>query len=104
EIDMGVVPDAGVSRTDAASRKNGRSFRQREARSADCAASKMDKVPIVRVTIDARILTHRRDKHAVGELGVANGERIKKMWHEIYATSFVTPLSSFRRSTCQRIS
>ena len=47
----------------------------------------MDKVPIVGVTIDARILAHRRDKHTVAELEVANGERIKKMWHEVYATS-----------------
>src|SRR6266536_3317610 len=81
-------------------RNNGRCFRQHESRPADCATSKMDKVPIVGVTIDARILTHRRDKHTVAELEVANGERIKKMWHEVYATSFVTPLSSFRRSTC----
>src|SRR6266480_2537981 len=100
---MFVFPDAEVLRTDAAFRKNGRCFRQHESRSADCATSKMDKVPIVRVTIDARILTHRRDKHAVAELEVANSERIKKMWHEVYATSFVTPFSSFRRSTCQRI-
>src|ERR1700756_3599035 len=101
---MFVFPDAEVMRTDAGFQKNGRCFRQHESRPADCATSEMDKVPIVGVTIDARILTHRRDKHTVAELEVANGERIKKMWHEVYATSFITPLSSFRRSTCQRIS
>src|SRR6266566_2410602 len=96
---MFVFPDAEVLRTDAAFRKNGRCFRQYEPRPADCATSKVNKVPIVGVTIDARILTHRRDKHTVAELEIANGEGIKKMWHEVYATSFVTPLSSFRRST-----
>src|SRR6266700_763244 len=75
---MFVFPDAEVLRTDAAFRKNGRCFRQHESRPADCATSKMDKVPIVGVTIDARILTHRRDKHTVAELEVANGERIKR--------------------------
>src|SRR6266446_4901891 len=86
-IDMFVFPEAEVLRTDAAFRKNGRCFRQHESRPADCATSEMDKVPIVGVTIDARILAHRRDKHTVAELEVANGERIKKMWHEVYATS-----------------
>jgi hypothetical protein len=84
---MFVFPDAEVLRTDAAFRKNGRCFRQHESRAADCATSKMDKVPIVGVTIDARILAHRRDKRTVAELEVANPERIKKMWHEVYATS-----------------
>src|SRR5882762_5145978 len=84
---MFVFPEAEVLRTDAAFRKNGCCFRQHEPRPADCATSEMDKVPIVGVTIDARILAHRRDKHTVAELEVANGERIKKMWHEVYATS-----------------
>src|ERR1700756_22596 len=84
---MFVFPDAEVLRTDAAFRKNRRCFRQHESRPADCATSKMDKVPIVGVTIDARILAHRRDKHTVAELEVTNTERIKKMWHEVYATS-----------------
>src|SRR6478672_2354458 len=85
---MFVFPNAEILRADAAFRKNGRRFRQHQSRPADCATSEMDKVPIVGVTIDARILAHRRDKHAVAELEVANGERIKKMmWHEVYATS-----------------
>src|SRR6266576_1884347 len=96
---MFIFPDAEVLRTDAAFRKNGRCFRQHESGPADGATSKMHKVPIVGVTVEARILAHRRDKHTVAELEVANGERIKKMCHEVYATSFVTPLSSFRRST-----
>src|SRR6516165_7961665 len=84
---MLVFPDAKVLRTDAAFRKNRRCFRQHEPRPTDCATSEMDKVPIVGVTIDARILAHRRDKHTVAELKVANAERIKEMWHEVYATS-----------------
>jgi hypothetical protein len=31
------------------------------------------------------------------ELEVANGERIKKMWHEVYASSFVTPFFKFSK-------
>ena len=84
---MFVSPDAEILRTDAAFGKNGRRFRQHESRPADCATSEMDKVPVVGVTIDARILAHRRDKHTVTELEVTNTERIKKMWHEVYATS-----------------
>src|SRR5262245_61278988 len=98
---MFVFPDAEVLRTDAAFRKNGRCFRQHESRPADRATSEMDKVPIVGVTIDAGILAHRRDKHAVAELEVPNGERIKKMWHDVYATSFVTSFSGVRRSRLQ---
>src|SRR6516165_577741 len=84
---MFVFPDAEVLRTDAAFWKHGRCFREHESRPANCATPEMDKVPIVGVTIDARILAHRRDKHTVVELKIANGERIKKMWHEVYATS-----------------
>src|SRR5262245_3043745 len=84
---MFVFPDAEVLRTDAAFRKHGRCFREHESCPANCATPEMDKVPIVGVTMDARILTHRRDKHTVAELKIANGERIKKMWHEVYASS-----------------
>src|SRR5215813_8217207 len=84
---MFVFPNAQVLRTDSAFRKNGRCFRQHESRPADRATTKMDKMPIVGVAIDARIFAHWRDKHAVAELEVANGERIKKMWHRVYATS-----------------
>ena len=84
---MFVFPDAEVLLTDAAFRKNGCCFRQHEPRPTDCATSEMDKMPIVGVTIDARILAHRRDKHTVAQVKVTNGERIKKMWHEVYATS-----------------
>src|ERR1043166_6694087 len=101
---MFVFPDAEILRTDAAFGKNGRCFGQHESCPADCATSEMDKMPIVGVTIDARILAHRRDKHTVAELEVTNTERTKTMWHEVYAPSFVTPLSSFRRSTCRRFS
>jgi hypothetical protein len=98
---MFVFPDTEVLRTDATFRKNGRCFCQHESRPADCATSEMDKVPIVGITIDARILAHRRDKHTIAELEVANGERIKKMWHEVYISYFATAFSSVRGSAFQ---
>ena len=78
---MFVFPDAEVLRTDAAFRKNRRCFREHESGPADGATSKMHKVPIVGVTVEARILAHRRDKHAIAELQISNRERIKEVSH-----------------------
>jgi hypothetical protein len=38
-------------------------------------------MPVVGQTVAARLLTHRRDKDAVGELQIANRERIEQVSH-----------------------
>lgn len=38
----------------------------------------MDKVPIVRVAIHARVLAHRRDEHPIRKFYFSNRERIKQ--------------------------
>ena len=54
----------------------------------------MQKMPIVRQSISARVLTHGRDKDAVGKFNIANRERIEQMSHE-----FTLPLSSVSAGT-----
>jgi hypothetical protein len=54
----------------------------------------MQKMPIVRQSISARVLTHGRDKDAVGKFNIANRERIEQMSHE-----FSLPLSSVSAGT-----
>jgi hypothetical protein len=48
-------------------------------------APEMDEMPVIRVAIDVRILTHRRDEHPIGKRQVSNRERIKlaKAWSKV---------------------
>ena len=38
-------------------------------------------MPVVRVAVAARILTHRRDEHPIGERQISNRERVKQASH-----------------------
>ena len=78
---MFVFPDAEVLRTDAPFWQDRRRFGQHESRTTDSASSKMHKMPVIRITIDTRVLTHGRDKDAVGEFDIANRERIEQVSH-----------------------
>jgi hypothetical protein len=79
--DVVIAPDAEVLRTDAAFRQDRGRFRQHQSRTADSTAAKMDKMPITRMTIDTRVLTHWRDKDAIGEFQIADRKRIEQMSH-----------------------
>src|SRR5438477_4049839 len=94
-LDMAVGPDAEVLRTDASFRKNGRCFGQNQSRTSDGATSKMNQMPVVRVSVVARILTHRRDEHPIGKVQISNRERIKQAGHCSYKLSVIP---AFRRS------
>ena len=45
-------------------------------------AAEMNEMPVGRVSIVARILTHRRDDHPIGKRPISNRERIKQASHE----------------------
>ena len=47
----------------------------------DRTAAEMNEMPVVRVSVVARILTHRRDEHPIGKLQISNRERIKQARH-----------------------
>src|SRR3954462_12002842 len=79
---MPVVPDTEILRTNPAFRKNSRRFRQDKASSADRTAAEMNEMPLVRVSVDARILAHRRDEYSIGKGEVSNRERIKQARHD----------------------
>src|SRR4029077_10241976 len=80
-LDMPVGPDAEVVRTDPSFRKNGRCLGQDQAVAADGATAEMNEMPVVRVSVLARILAHRRDEHPVGKRQISNRERIKQGSH-----------------------
>src|SRR6185369_2928902 len=80
-LDMSVAPDAKILRTDAALRQDRGRFGHHQSRAADRATAEMDEMPVVSQTVAARVLTHRRDKDAVGELQIANRERIEQVSH-----------------------
>src|SRR5262249_43541133 len=84
--------------TDAPFRQDRRRFGQHESRTTDSATSKMHKMPVIRITIDTRVLTHRRDKDAVGKFDIANRERIEQVrhaktigWHVARGENLVLP-------------
>jgi len=62
-----VAVDTKVHRTDAAIRRHRRCFRENEARTSDRAAPQVDEMPVVRESVDARVLAHRRDDDPVSE-------------------------------------
>ena len=64
-VDVPVGPDAEILRADASFGQNRGCLSQDQARTTDGATSKMNEMPVVRVFIVARILTHRRDGHAI---------------------------------------
>src|ERR1700726_1516265 len=80
-LDVPVCPDAEVLRTDASLGKNGRGLSQDQAGTSDGATAKMNEMPVVSVSIVARVLTHRRDERPIGEFYFSNRERIKQASH-----------------------
>ena len=86
-------PDAEVLRTDARLGKNGRCLRKDQSGATDRAAAKMNKMPIVSVSIVTRVLTHRRDEHPIGKFYFSNRERIKQASHGHRSVTRTEPVS-----------
>ena len=80
-FDVPVRPDAEVLRADSRLGKNGRCLSQHQSGATDGATAKMNEMPVVSVSIVARILTHRRDEHPIGKRQISNRERIKQAGH-----------------------
>jgi hypothetical protein len=43
----------------------------------------MDEMPVVRISVSAGVLTHRRNNHTVGQRDIANREGIKEVGHRV---------------------
>lgn len=80
-LDMPVIPDAKVLRTDPAFRQNRRRLRQDHSGATDRPAAEMNEMPVVRVPVFARILAHRRHEHPIGKRQISNRERIEQAGH-----------------------
>ena len=87
---MAILPDAEVLRTDASLGENGGCFGQDQSGATDRTAAEMNEMPVVRITVPARVLTHRRDEHPIGKLQISNRERIKQAGHFSYQLSLVS--------------
>jgi hypothetical protein len=72
-----VGPDAEVLGTDASLGENGRCLGQDQSGTTYRTAAEMNEMPVVRVSIVALILAHRRDEHPIGKRQISNRERIK---------------------------
>jgi len=90
-LDMSVAPDAKILRTDAALRQDRGRFGHHQSSATDRATAKMDEMPVVRQTVAARVLTHRRDKDSVSELQITNGERIEQVSHTNSVDRHIAP-------------
>src|SRR5438552_11156084 len=80
-LDVLVAPDAEILGTDATFGKNGGCLSQDQAGATNRAAPEMNEMPVVRESVAARILTHRRDKHPISKRQISNRERIKQAGH-----------------------
>jgi hypothetical protein len=76
-FDVPVRPDAEVLWADSRLGKNCRRFSQYQSGATDGATAKMNEMPVVSVSIVARVLTHRRDERPIGKFYFSNRERIK---------------------------
>src|SRR6267378_6093576 len=83
-----VHPDAQVVRADPALGKNCGGFGKHQSRPAYRAAAEMHEMPVVRVSVSAGVLAHRRNKYAIRKRNIPNRERIKQMSHRVHTACF----------------
>src|SRR5467141_4073618 len=98
-----IHPDAQVLRTNPALGKHGSCFGKHQSSRAYCPAAQMHEMPVVRVSVRAGVLAHRRNKYAVRKRNIPNRERIKQVSHRVY-TAFLnseeTPQLSGDPTSC----
>ena len=92
-----VIPDAKILRTDAALGKNGRGLGKHQSSSTHCTAAQVDEMPVVRVPVRTGVLAHRRDKHTVRKREATNGERVKQVSHRSSSANGSTRGDRLRR-------
>src|SRR5205814_8739653 len=76
-LDVPVVPDAEIVRTDPSLRQNRRRLGKYQSGATNRSTSKMNQMPVVSLSVLARILTHRRDEHPTRNINISDPERIK---------------------------
>jgi hypothetical protein len=74
-LNVRIFPNSQIYRTDASIGCDRGSFGKNQRRAANCARTEMDKMPVRRESIDARILAHRRNDNAIAKCDFANRER-----------------------------
>jgi hypothetical protein len=82
-LNVTVLPDAQVLRTNPALGKNRRGFGKHQSSTAHCPAAEMYKMPVVHVPVSAGVLAHRRNKYTVRKRNIPNRERIKQVSHGV---------------------
>lgn len=82
-LNMIVLPDTKILRTDTSVGKNGSCLGEHQCGATDGAAAQMDEMPVVCVSVGAGVFAHRRNKYAVRKCNIANRERIKQVRHRV---------------------
>jgi hypothetical protein len=83
-LDVIVTPDPKVLRTDAAFREDSRRLGKHQSSAAYRAAAQVHEVPVVRTSVSAVVLAHRRNERSIRKLKIANHERIKHVSHTFF--------------------
>src|SRR5579872_5796578 len=78
---VSVAPNPQILRADACLGRHRSCFAKHNRRSAHRAASKVNEVPVIRQSVRARILAHRRNRNAVPQRHPSNCQRLKQMRH-----------------------
>ena len=66
-LDVVVAVDAEIGGTDAAALRDRRRFRQDQSRAANRPAAQVHEMPVVRKSVEARVLAHRRHHDPVAQ-------------------------------------
>jgi hypothetical protein len=83
-LDVIVSPDPKVLRTDAAFREHSRRLGKHQTSAAYRAAAQVHEMPVIGISVGARVLAHRRNEDSIQELKIANDERIKQVSHSFF--------------------
>jgi hypothetical protein len=82
-LNVRVHPDTQVLRTNPALGKNRSGFGKHQSSTANRAAAQMNEMPVVRVSVIAGVLAHRRNKYTVPKRNIPDRERIKQVIHGV---------------------
>ena len=77
-LDVRFAPNSQILRADASLGQNSASFGHNQRRTAGCAASQVNEMPIGGQTVFAGVLAHGRDSDAIGKADIADLELIEK--------------------------
>src|SRR6478672_10190154 len=80
-LNVPIGPDAEVLRANSRLGKNCRCLSKYQSGATDGVTTEVNEMPIVSVSIVARVLTHRRHEHPIGKRQVSNRERVKQAGH-----------------------